>query len=103
MSKYKVYRLVQWSRRPVVWIEKVGFDVPLAIEKDAWAVDTYKANHVNQNIVEADITKLEDEYFMPYKGTRYLRVEDLLVRVFLLRLVIEEKKMTPETLCTSIS
>lgn len=68
MSKYKVIDLFSGAGGLSYGFEKVGFDVPLAIEKDAWAVDTYKSNHVNQNIVEADITKLEDEYFMPYKG-----------------------------------
>ena len=38
--------------------EQADFDICLAVEKDAWAVDTYKANHKNQNIIEADINKV---------------------------------------------
>ncbi len=48
--------------------EQAGFDIRLAIEKDSWAVETYKANHANQNILELDITTLEDDFFLPYKG-----------------------------------
>lgn len=48
--------------------EQAGIEVTLAIEKDAWAVDTYKANHRNQNIIEADITTLDDAFFQPYQG-----------------------------------
>lgn len=35
--------------------EMAGCEVKLAIEKDAWAVETYKANHKNQNAFELDI------------------------------------------------
>ena len=28
--------------------EMVGFDIKLAVEKDAWAVETYAANHNNK-------------------------------------------------------
>lgn len=46
--------------------EQADFDICLAIEKDAWAVDTYKANHKNQNIIEADINKIDDKFFSQY-------------------------------------
>lgn len=48
--------------------EQAGCIVNLAVEKDAWAVDTYKANHTNKNILEADINDLEDAFFEQYKG-----------------------------------
>lgn len=48
--------------------EQAGFDVCLAIEKDTWACETYKENHNNKNIVEADITTLPDAFFSKYKG-----------------------------------
>lgn len=48
--------------------EQAGFSVKLAVEKDAWAVETYLANHQNGNCVEADITGLEDGFFAAYKG-----------------------------------
>lgn len=48
--------------------EKAGCEVLLAVEKDAWAVETYRANHKNQNIAEADITALDDGFFLPYRG-----------------------------------
>lgn len=48
--------------------EQAGCVIDLAIEKDAWAVETYKENHKNQNILEADINTLDDEFFAKYKG-----------------------------------
>lgn len=68
MSKYQIIDLFSGAGGLSYGFEQAGCEVKLAIEKDAWAVDTYKANHINQNIIEADITALEDEYFVPYKG-----------------------------------
>lgn len=48
--------------------EQAGCIIDLAVEKDAWAVETYKANHCNTNILEADINVLDDEFFAQYKG-----------------------------------
>lgn len=48
--------------------ESASCSIVMALEKDAWAVDTYKANHRNQNIIEADITTLEDSFFEQYSG-----------------------------------
>lgn len=48
--------------------EQAGFDIKLAVEKDAWAVETYKSNHKNQNVIEGDIFQMEDSFFEPYKG-----------------------------------
>lgn len=68
MSKYQIIDLFSGAGGLSYGFEQAGCEIKLAIEKDAWAVDTYKANHSNQNIIEADITALEDEYFAPYKG-----------------------------------
>jgi len=68
MSKYQIIDLFSGAGGLSYGFEQAGCEIKLAIEKDAWAVDTYKANHGNQNIIEADITTLEDEYFAPYKG-----------------------------------
>lgn len=48
--------------------EAKGFEIVLAVEKDAWAKDTYNLNHANKNCVEADITALPDSFFSAYKG-----------------------------------
>lgn len=48
--------------------EQAGAEIVLAIEKDAWAVETYKENHKNKNIIEADINELPDDFFAKYKG-----------------------------------
>lgn len=40
--------------------EMAGFNIPLAIEKDEWAAETYKNNHKNTKIVIGDITKITD-------------------------------------------
>ncbi len=40
--------------------EMAGYTIPLAVEKDAWAAETYSANHPNTKVITADITQLED-------------------------------------------
>lgn len=40
--------------------EMAGFDIPLAIEKDEWASETYKNNHPSTRVLTADITKITD-------------------------------------------
>ena len=40
--------------------EMAGFKIPLAVEKDEWASETYKTNHPNTNVITGDITKLVD-------------------------------------------
>lgn len=38
--------------------ELAGFEIPLAIEKDEWASETYKNNHPNTTIITGDITQI---------------------------------------------
>ena len=38
--------------------ELAGFNIPLAIEKDEWASETYKANHKNTTVITDDITQI---------------------------------------------
>lgn len=38
--------------------EMAGFEIPLAIEKDEWASETYKKNHPNTNVLTGDITQI---------------------------------------------
>lgn len=40
--------------------EMAGFHIPLAIEKDVWASDTYAYNHPNTKVVTSDITEITD-------------------------------------------
>lgn len=40
--------------------EMAGFNIPLAVEKDEWASETYSANHPNTKVVTADITQISD-------------------------------------------
>ena len=37
-----------------------GFSIPFAIEKDAWASETYKKNHLRTKVITEDITKILD-------------------------------------------
>jgi DNA (cytosine-5)-methyltransferase 1 len=48
--------------------ENAGFDIPLAVEIDDWAVDTYRKNRENCNIVKSDILEIEDSFFQKYSG-----------------------------------
>ena len=38
--------------------EMAGFEIPLAIEKDEWASETYRYNHKNTNVITKDITEI---------------------------------------------
>lgn len=38
--------------------EMEGFNIPLAIEKDEWASETYRANHKNTKVITGDITQI---------------------------------------------
>lgn len=40
--------------------EMAGYTIPLAVEKDLWASDTYKYNHPNTKVITEDITKITD-------------------------------------------
>ncbi|MBO5478008.1 MAG: DNA cytosine methyltransferase [Clostridia bacterium] len=40
--------------------EMAGFNIPLAIEKDEWASETYKFNHKNTKVVTEDIREIVD-------------------------------------------
>lgn len=40
--------------------EMAGFNIPLAIEKDEWASQTYKRNHPDTTVITEDITKVVD-------------------------------------------
>lgn len=62
MSKYTIIDLFSGAGGLSYGFEMAGCEVKLAIEKDAWAVETYKANHKNQNVFELDITTLPDDY-----------------------------------------
>ena len=40
--------------------EMAGFTIPLAVEKDEWASETYKKNHSNTKVITEDITQVSD-------------------------------------------
>lgn len=40
--------------------EMAGFNIPLAVEKDDWASETYRANHKETKVVTEDITQVLD-------------------------------------------
>lgn len=67
MRKFTVIDLFADAGGLSYGFETVGFDIQLAIEKDAWAVDTYKANHINKNALEADIYSLGNDFFAEFR------------------------------------
>lgn len=40
--------------------EMANFNIPLAIEKDEWASETYKRNHPSTEVITGDITQITD-------------------------------------------
>lgn len=40
--------------------EMAGFNIPVAVEKDAWASETYKKNHPTTKVITEDITQILD-------------------------------------------
>ena len=39
--------------------EMAGYNVPLAIEKDEWASETYAFNHPDTQLITGDITQID--------------------------------------------
>lgn len=61
MKKFgKVIDLFAWCWWLSLWFEMEWFEIPLAIEKDERAAETYKANHKNTKVITEDITKITD-------------------------------------------
>ena len=56
--------------------EMAGFNIPLAVEKDEWASETYKKNHPKTIVITEDITQVVDlESLLPQKG---LKIEGII-------------------------
>ena len=68
MNQIRVIDLFSGAGGLSYGFESAGCDIELAIEKDLWAVDTYRRNHINKNIQELDITTIPDDYFRQYRG-----------------------------------
>lgn len=49
--------------------ERAGFIVSAAVEKDEWASQTYRANHLGTNVITGDITQLADPLSVVDAGT----------------------------------
>lgn len=51
--------------------EMAGFSIPLAVEKDDWAAETYKANHKETKVITEDITQVLDfDSLLPKKNMK---------------------------------
>ena len=50
--------------------ELAGFNIPLAVEKDDWASETYRFNHPNTKVITGDITQITDLDSLLPKGTK---------------------------------
>ena len=48
--------------------EQAGFLVPVAIERDVWATETFEKNRSGCKVVQADITQLSDSFFNAFTG-----------------------------------
>ena len=50
--------------------EMAGFNIPVAIEKDEWASETYKKNHPTTKVITEDITQILDLYSILADGIK---------------------------------
>lgn len=51
--------------------EMAGFHIPLAVEKDEWAAETYMHNHKNTKVITEDITQVLDlDSLLPDKSMK---------------------------------
>lgn len=68
MQSIKVIDLFAGAGGLSYGFEQAGCEIVLAVEKDSWAVETYRLNHLNKNILEGDINDLSNDFFQTYKG-----------------------------------
>lgn len=59
-NKYKCIDLFAGCGGLSLGFEMAGFDIPLAIEIDEWASETYEKNHPSTEVLMGDITKIID-------------------------------------------
>ncbi len=59
-EKMKVIDLFAGCGGLSLGFEMAGFEIPLAIEKDEWASETYKKNHPSTKVLTKDITEIAD-------------------------------------------
>lgn len=52
--------------------EQAGCDIIAALEKDDWAVETYKNNHKNTKIIAEDIRKIDSSTFKKFRGVDFV-------------------------------
>lgn len=50
--------------------EMAGFKIPLAVEKDDWASETYRFNHPNTKVITSDITQIHDLDLLVLKNVK---------------------------------
>ena len=49
-------------------LQNAGFELAIAVEKDAWAAETHAANHPNVELICSDIRDISDEYWHAQRG-----------------------------------
>ena len=59
-NKYKCIDLFAGCGGLSLGFEMAGFNIPLAIEIDDWAAETYKKNHSSTEVLIGDITQITD-------------------------------------------
>lgn len=74
MKKLKVLDTFSGAGGFSLGFDMAGFDIVGAIEKDAWATDTFSFNHPESIVVKAGIEELSDEEIINLFGDKNIDV-----------------------------